>query len=277
MPGLRQRSFAWFSNSIAVFITILALFPLLWMVVAGFKPEREVLSVPFRFLPSAWGVDSFRRLFADTTFPFLLAMRSTFIVSATATLMALAANSMAAYAFARLEFRMKRLLWVLTIVTMYIPGMTILLTSFILVSNLGMLDTKAVLILPGIASAYSIFFFRQFFLNLPLSLEEAALIDGANRFRIFTSIYLPNALSPLVIIGVTTFLGYWNSFIWPTMTITKISNLQVMQVMRSYSSMYSTRYGTVMAGSTLAALPPLILFLIFQRRIVKGIILSGIK
>jgi multiple sugar transport system permease protein len=135
----------------------------------------------------------------------------------------------------------------------------------------------AVLILPGAANAYSIFFFRQFFLNLPLSLEEAALIDGANRFRIFTRIYLPNALSPLVIVGVSTFLGYWNSFIWPTMTVTKISNLQVMQVIRSYSSMYSTRYGTVMAGSSLAALVPIVLFLLFQRRIVKGILLTGIK
>jgi multiple sugar transport system permease protein len=277
MPGFRPRAYAAFSNTLAAFITLLALFPLAWMLVAGFKPEREVLSVPFRFLPSAWGVDSFRRLFADTTFPFLSAMRSTFIVSATATLMSLAMNSMAAYAFARLEFRLKRLLWAATVVTMYIPGITILLTSFILVRNLGLLDTMAVLILPGAANAYSIFFFRQFFLNLPLSLEEAALIDGANRFRIFTRIYLPNALSPLVIVGVSTFLGYWNSFIWPTMTVTKISNLQVMQVIRSYSSMYSTRYGTVMAGSSLAALVPIVLFLLFQRRIVKGILLTGIK
>ncbi len=277
MVGARHRSYEIFSSILAVLITAAALFPLAWMAMAGFKPEREVLSVPFRFLPTRWVLDSFRRLFADTTFPFLVSMRSTFFVSAIACLMALAMNSMAAYAFARLEFRLKRLLWAVTVVSMYIPGITILLTSFILVSKLGILDTKAVLILPGAASAYSIFFFRQFFLNLPMSLEEAALIDGASRFRIFTRIYLPNALSPLVIIGVGTFLGYWNSFLWPTMTITRITNLQVMQVMRSYSSMYSTRWGTVMAGSTLAALPPIILFLIFQRHIVKGIILSGIK
>jgi len=277
MPGTRHRAYGIFSSILAVLIATAALFPLAWMAMAGFKPEREVLSVPFRFLPTRWGLDSFHRLFADTTFPFLVSMRSTFFVSAIACLMALAMNSMAAYAFARLEFRLKRLLWAVTVVSMYIPGITILLTSFILVSKLGILDTKAVLILPGVASAYSIFFFRQFFLNLPMSLEEAALIDGASRFRIFTGIYLPNALSPLVIIGVGTFLGYWNSFLWPTMTITRVTNLQVMQVMRSYSSMYSTRWGTVMAGSTLAALPPVILFLIFQRHIVKGIILSGIK
>ena len=277
MPGTRHRAYGIFSSILAVLIAAAALFPLAWMAMAGFKPEREVLSVPFRFLPTRWGLDSFHRLFADTTFPFLVSMRSTFFVSAIACLMALAMNSMAAYAFARLEFRLKRLLWAVTVVSMYIPGITILLTSFILVSKLGILDTKAVLILPGVASAYSIFFFRQFFLNLPMSLEEAALIDGASRFRIFTGIYLPNALSPLVIIGVGTFLGYWNSFLWPTMTITRVTNLQVMQVMRSYSSMYSTRWGTVMAGSTLAALPPVILFLIFQRHIVKGIILSGIK
>ena len=277
MASSRHRAFGIFSSVLAVLVTVIALFPLVWMAMAGFKPEREVLSVPLHFVPTRWVFDSFRRLFADTTFPFLLSLRSTFIVSSVATVLALVVNSMAAYAFARLDFRGKRVLWGTTVLCMYIPGITILLTSFILVSRLGMLDTMAVLILPGVANAYSIFFFRQFFLNMPLSLEEAALIDGATRFRIFTRIYLPNALSPLVIIGVGTFLGYWNSFLWPTMTVTKVSNLQVMQVMRSYSSMYSTWWGTVMAGSTLAALPPILLFLVFQRHIVKGIILSGIK
>ena len=272
-----RRSWRAFSATLALLLTLLSLFPLAWMVLAGFKPEREVLSVPLRLLPSRVTTESFTRLLADKTFPFLSALRSTAVVAVSASLLSLAMNSMAAYAYARLEFRFKRALWVATLVTMYIPGITILLTSFVLVRNLGILDTKAVLILPGAASAYAIFFFRQFFLNLPMSLEEAALIDGVSRFGIFLRIYLPSALSPLVIIGVATFLGYWNSFIWPTMTVTKIANLQVMQVIRSYSSMYSTKYGTVMAGSTLAALPPILLFLVFQRHIVKGIILSGIK
>ena len=265
------------STTLAILVTLVSLFPLVWMALAGFKPEREVLSVPFRLLPSALTLDSFQRLFRDTTFPFLLAMRSTAVVSAAAALLSLAVNSMAGYAFARLDFRGKRVAWVSVIVTMYIPGITILITSFILVRNLGILDTKWVLILPGVANAYSIFFFRQFFLNLPAALEEAALIDGSTRFRIFLRIYLPLSASPLVIIGVGTFLGYWNSFIWPTMTVTDVRHLQVMQVIRSFSSMYSTRYGTVMAGSTLAALPPILLFLIFQRKIVRGIVISGIK
>ena len=272
-----RRSWLAFSTTLALLVTLISLFPLAWMIMAGFKPEREVLSVPLKFLPSAVTIESFTRLFADKTFPFLTAMRSTALVAVCASLLSIAMNSMAAYAYARLEFRFKRVLWMTTLVTMYIPGITILLTSFVLVRNLGILDTKAVLILPGAASAYAIFFFRQFFLNIPMSLEEAALIDGASRFGIFVRIYLPSALSPLVIIGVATFLGYWNSFIWPTMTVTKIANLQVMQVIRSYSSMYSTKYGTVMAGSTLAALPPIVLFLLFQRHIVKGIMLSGIK
>lgn len=272
-----RRSWTAFSSTLAMLVTLVSLFPLAWMVMAGFKPEREVLSVPLKFFPSTVTTVSFERLFADTTFPFLAAMASTAFVAVTAALLSLAMNSMAAYAYARLEFRFKRVLWVATLVTMYIPGITILLTSFVLVRNLGLLDTKAVLILPGAASAYAIFFFRQFFLNLPMSLEEAALIDGASRFGIFLRIYLPSSLSPLVIIGVGTFLGYWNSFIWPTMTVTKIANLQVMQVIRSYSSMYATKYGTVMAGSTLAALVPILLFLLFQRHIVKGILLSGIK
>ena len=133
------------------------------------------------------------------------------------------------------------------------------------------------LILPGLAGAYAIFFFRQFFLNMPMAVEEAALIDGASRFRIFWNIFIPNAKSPYVIMGTGAFLGYWNSFLWPAMTVTSSKYMQVMQVIRSYNNMYANKYGIVLAGSLLAALPPIICFLCFQRYIVKGLMISGIK
>jgi multiple sugar transport system permease protein len=184
---------------------------------------------------------------------------------------------MAAYAFARLEFAFKKTIWRIIIATMYIPGMTILITSFILVTRMKILDTYTVLIIPGVAGAYNIFFFRQFFLNMPMALEESALIDGASRFRIFTSIFLPNSKSPLVIVGIGAFTGYWNSFLWPTLTVTNNKLYQVMQVVRAFRTQYSSRFGAVMAASFLAALVPIGLFLIFQKHIVKGIVLSGIK
>lgn len=257
---------------------MVSLFPLFWMMLSSFKSGKEVLKAnPLRFFPSVWTTENLHKLFEDSSYPFLQAMKSSTFVAVTASILAITINSMAAYAYARLDFVFKKLLWRTTIFTMYIPGITILITSFVVVNSMGILNTYWVLILPGLASAGSIFFFRQFFLNMPMATEEAALIDGASRFRIFISIFLPNAKSPYVIIGTGAFLGYWNSFLWPAMTITSSRYMQVMQVIRSYNNMYSNNYGVVLAGSVIAALPPIIVFLIFQKHIVKGLMISGIK
>lgn len=263
---------------IACVVTLICLFPLIWLALSTFKSSKEVLKAnPLSFFPSVWVTDNYKQLFEDKTYPFWQAMRSTAFVATTAALLSITVNSMAAYAYARLNFRFKTLLWRITILTMYIPGVTIIITSFVVITALGMYDTFSVLILPGLAGAYSIFFFRQFFLNMPMATEEAALIDGASRFRIFWSIFIPNAKSPYVIMGTGAFLGYWNAFLWPAMTVTSSKYLQVMQVIRSYNNMYSTKYGIVLAGSLLAAIPPILLFLVFQRHIVKGLMISGIK
>jgi len=247
------------------------------MTLAGFKPEREVMAVPLKLLPSEWTLQSFDKLFNDKNNDYFQALKATLYVASLSSILVLIVNSMAAYAFARLEFTFKKLLWRIIILTMYIPGMTILISSFVLVSQMGILDTYTVLIVPGLASAYEIFFFRQFFLNMPMALEESALIDGASRFRIYLTIFLPNAKSPLVIIGIGAFLRYWNSFVWPVMTISDKSKYQVMQIIRSFRNAYSSKFGVVMAASTIAAIIPITLFLFFQKYIIRGIVLSGIK
>lgn len=273
-----RKRVEWVFTAVALLVTVISLFPLVWMGISAFKSGKEILKAnPLRFFPSVWITDNFQKLFSDTTYPFLQSLASTAFVAVSAALLSISINSMAAYAYARLDFRFKKPLWRLTIFTMYIPGITILVTSFVVVNTLGMLDSYAVLILPGLASAYSIFFFRQFFLNMPMATEEAALIDGASRFRIFISIFIPNAKSPYVIMGTSAFLGCWNSFLWPAMTVTSSKYLQVMQVIRSYNNMYSNSYGVVLAGSIIAALPPILVFLCFQRYIVKGLMISGIK
>ncbi len=254
-----------------------SLFPLLWMAVAGFKTKSEVLSVPLKFFPTVWTTENFDKIFNDKAAPFMNALLMTFLVSACAVVLCLFINMMAAYVFARMNFRFKKLFWAYCILTMYVPGMTIMLTSFLVVSSLGMLDTFWVLVLPGVVSGYSIFFFRQFFLNLPNSLEEAALIDGAGRFRIFVSIFIPMSKAPMVVMGAGTFIGYWNSFLWPSITISSPQYMQIMQVIRSMRSLYSTNFGAIMAATSIAVIPPIILFFIFQKYIVKGFVLSGLK
>jgi multiple sugar transport system permease protein len=142
---------------------------------------------------------------------------------------------------------------------------------------MGMLDTLGVLVLPGVASAGHMFFIRQFYLNIPQALEEAALIDGAGRIKIFTSIFIPMSFPVFVIVGIGSYLGYWNSFVWPTMTITNIDLFQIMQYLYTFRSERATEMGMLMAGSALSALPTIILFLIFQKYIISGIKISGLK
>ena len=174
----------------------------------------------------------------------------TFVGALIFTVLSLAVNSMAAYAFARLEFRGKRFWWVFCIMPMFIPGMAILLTSFMVVSALGMLDTLAVLIIPGVASAVQMFFIRQFYLNIPVAVEEAAMIDGASRWQIFLQ-DLPAAVgrrrswssaSPRT-------WRYWNAYVWPILTITDPDLTQIMQFLGNFRLERGNEWGLLMAGS----------------------------
>ena len=255
----------------------MAFFPFVWMFLSSFKDRSEIFAVPLAIFPSTFDMTNYQRVLNDAVHPFFNAMTITFIVSASAVVLALLLNMMTAYAFARLEFRFKRLLWVICISTMYIPGIAILITSYLVVARIGMLDTIFVLVLPGLVSGFNIFFYRQFFLNMPNSLEEAALIDGCTRFRIFWSIFVPMSTAPMVVMGAGVFIGYWNSFIWPAMTITNPNLMQVMQVIRAFNSFYGHDHGAVLAAACMAVVPPILLFFVFQKRIVAGFVLSGLK
>ncbi|WP_259445214.1 carbohydrate ABC transporter permease [Paenibacillus sp. FSL W7-1279] len=256
-------------------VTIMALFPLLWVIIAGFKDKAEVLATPFRFFPKKWMVQNYTDILGDSAF--IQSMLVTFGGAVLFAALSLAVNATAAYVFARLEFRFKTFLWVYVIITMFIPGMAILLTSFIVVNEMGMLDTLAVLVLPGIASAGHMFFIRQFYLNIPMALEEAALIDGAGRTKIFTHIFIPMSFPVFVIVGIGSYLAYWNSFVWPTMTITNPELFQIMQYLYTFRSERATEMGMLMAGSALSCLPTIVLFLFFQKHIISGIKISGLK
>ncbi|WP_219844957.1 carbohydrate ABC transporter permease [Microbacterium sp. MYb64] len=261
---------------VGLIFLLAALFPLAWMVIAGFKAKTEVLSTPFQFFPEVWHWENYGKILGDETF--LRTLGWTFLGAILFTVLSLTVNSFAAYAFARLEFRFQRTLWVAVITTMFIPGMTILLTSFIVVTKLAMLDTLAVLVIPGAASAASVFFIRQFYLNIPASLEEAAMLDGCGRFGIFVRIFLPLSKPPFVVMGITAFLAYWNSYVWPIMTITSPEKFVLQQYLAEFrTGRGSSELGLLMAGSVLAAAPVVILFLIFQRQIIGNIKMAGLK
>ena len=252
-------------------------FPLVWMFFASFKTKVEVLATPLKVFPDNWIYDNFQKIIYDPQNPIFHAILMTFLVAGLAVVFSLAVNMMAAYVFARLDFYGKRILWAYSVITMYIPGITILITSFLVVRSLNMLDTFLVILVPGLAGGYSIFFFRQFFLNVPNELEDAARIDGCGRFRIFCTVFVPLSVTPMVVLGAGIFIAYWNSFLWPSITITNKQLQQIMPLIRSFQTEYGTEYGRIMAAGCIAVLPPIILFSFFQKYIIKGFILSGLK
>ncbi|MCD9021711.1 carbohydrate ABC transporter permease [Cohnella silvisoli] len=275
---MRKSTWTWsriFTTILSLVVTGITIFPLVWMGLAGFKSQEEVLAAPLKFFPTVWHFENYTSILHDPLFQ--KAMGTTFLGAITFMILSVAVNAAAAYAFSRLEFSFKKFWWVYVMTTYFIPGFAITITSFVVVSKLGMLDKLAVLILPGVASAYSMFFIRQFYLNIPLALEEAALIDGANRFQIFTRIFLPMSLPPFVIIGIGAYLGYWNAFVWPVMTMTNENWFQIGQYIFNFRSGRVAEMHLLMASSFLAALPTVILFLIFQKYIVANLKMSGLK
>lgn len=273
------------ANVLGILVSVVCIFPLIWMFLAGFKTESEVLAIPFKFLPNQWDPVNYINLLTGNVdtwvfsqgVTFLGSIWTTFKVAAFALVCSLLVNSMAGYVFARLDFPFKRLLWAVYLIPWFVPGISVQISTFTTVHRLGMLDTFWVLTLPGICFTYSIFFYRQFYLNVPSSLEEAALLDGGNRLSIYYHIYLPMSATPFVVMGISVFLGYWGSYLWPAMTITEPRLFQVNQVIAYFRSSHSNKQHLIMAASTIAALPTIALFLCLQKYIMGGIKISGLK
>ena len=278
--GMKNRLTRLTKNLLALLVVAIILFPILWMLPAAFKDRTELFAIPNQFLPEEWSLDNFEKVFTLTLngYNFTSSLLATFVVAVIATAMSLVINMMAGYVFARMEFPLKNVIWWSVLITMFIPGITILLTSIRVVNLLKMVDTLFVLIIPGVVSAYNIFYFRQFFLAIPKSLEDAALLDGLGHFGIFWHIFRPMSTTPMIVIGISVFMGYWNSFMWPTLTVSNNAGIaQVTQIIRVLSDAYAGDYGVVVAASLISIAIPLVIYLIFQRKILEGIATTGLK
>ncbi len=265
---------------LALLVIGIILFPIIWMLPAAFKDRVELFAIPNKFLPNEWSFENFKKVFSLNLngYSFASSLLATLFVSVVATALSLFINMMAGYAFARLDFPLKNFLWWYVLITMFIPGITILLTSIRVVSVLQMVDTVWVLIIPGVVSAYNIFYFRQFFFAVPKSLEDAALLDGLGHFGTFWHIFRPMSTTPMIVIGISVFMGYWNSFMWPTLTVSDNAKIaQITQIIRMLGDSYASDYGVVVAASLVSIAIPLVLYMIFQKKILESIATTGLK
>lgn len=257
-------------------LAVITILPLIYMFSQAFTPEAEVRNWPVEYIPRNPTLDSFRLLLSWPNLPIMRWMLNSFIVSVSVTTLVLVINSMTAYAFSRLEFPGRDALFICVLTTLMIPGEVTLIPTFVIMRQLKWLDTYHALIWPAGAGVFGIFLLRQFFQTIPKELEDASIIDGCGKFGTYWRIILPLAKSALIALGIFTFLGSWNDLFWPLIALNS-NEMRTLPVGLSILQHEGyTMQGLSMAAAALTTLPILILYGIFQRHIIEGVMVTGL-
>lgn len=271
--GFRQR---WWLYLVLTVALALVITPFAWMVLGAFKTSSELRQIPPTWWPENPTLDNFAQLFSRLSFDVYFSNST--IVAVAVTAGNLLFCSMVGYALVMLNFRGKKAIFTLIMGTLMIPGVVTFVPLFVLVANMGLINTLPGLILPFLVGPFGVFLMRQFISGLPKELVEAARIDGTGEIQIFLRIILPLLGPALATLGILTFLGSWNNFLWPLVVAQTNDTYTLPVALALYSTgQNQTEYGLLMAGATVVVLPVLIVFLIFQRRFIQGIATTGIK
>ena len=259
-------------------ITLVFVAPLLWMISTSFKTNPETTQWPLSWIPREFSVEGYSELFNATSETPVLRWFLNSLIAATAhAVLVLITAAPAAYALARMHFRGKGIMFGVIVSTLFIPPIILITPLYLVVDSLGWLDTLLAVIVPSAAGALGVFLLRQFFVSLPRELEEAALLDGANRYQIFLRIILPLSKAPLATVAVLSFLQNYNDFLWPVYVLFNPQNLTLQPGLSILQGAYEVRYPVIMAGGVLASIPVLILFIFAQRYVIEGVSRSGLK
>jgi len=261
--------------TVLIGLALAMVFPYYWMVVNSFKGPRGFSASPNSLIPKTFSTESLDYvLFSGKMTVYL---KNSLVYASIVVIVQSLVNSMAAYAFARVEFPGRDTLFLAVLATMMLPYSVLLIPTYLIVWGLGLSNTRAGVVIPAFASAYGTYLLRQFFLNIPFELEDAARIDGCSRFRIYWQIILPLAQPALVTMALFTFIGQWSSFTWPLIVLSDAKKYPVtvgLSLFRDENFLYWDR---TFAACTFATLPLIVLFALGQRYIVGGISLTGIK
>jgi len=256
-------------------LAVVIVLPIAYMVSQAFTPEQDTQVWPIQYIPAHPTLLNFARVFSDPTLPVFRWFLNSMFASLSITALVLLLSSLAAYAFARLEFPLRDAIFFTLLTSLMIPGAVTLIPVFILLRNLNFLDSPNALIWPAGAGVGGIFLLRQHFQSIPKELEEAAVVDGAGRFRVYWQICLPLVKGTLVALGIFTFLGSWNDLFWPLIVLSDRNHLTLPAGLAILGQGNYVQRGITMAAAVIASLPPFVLYMIFQRQIVAGISTTG--
>lgn len=275
MSSVTEPRGRWWLYLVMSALLVIVITPFAWMLLGSLKTQGELLAVPPTWWPESPTWDNFQRLFDR---PFGRYFSNSTVVAVAVTAGNLLFSSMIGYALAHLRFPGKRLLFGAVLGCLMIPGLVLFIPQYVLVVNMGLANTLPALILPFLVQPFGVFLMRQFFLGMPRELAEAGRIDGVGELGIFFRLYLPLALPALATLGILTFLGSWNNFLWPLVVSSSDQTYTLPVALALISTgQNQTDYGLLLAGATLVVLPMLLVFLFFQRYFIQGVASTGIK
>lgn len=254
-------------------VALIFLFPFFWMVSNAVRSNAEVLAIPVRILPHAFEWDNFAK--AWTQLPFGRFFFNSLFIATSVTIITVIVSCLSGYAFARLKFPGREGLLMAYLGTLMVPAIMLIIPLFLIVNNLGMVNTFQGVILPVAFGTFGAFLMRQFFLSIPMELEEAARIDGASRLRILVSIIVPLSMPAIGLLSLFTFIGQWNNFLWPLIVMTGSENATLPVGLTYFQTQQGTQWNFIMAGAALSMLPGVILAIVLQKLIYNSIALNA--
>lgn len=260
---------------VAVLLAVIALVPFVWMISTSLKSRGALMSIPIEWIPAEPTLDAYGEVFSR--FPFLRTIGNSLFITCSFTLLTIISASMAAFAFAKIRFRGSRLVLGLYLATMMIPTQVTMIPLFVVMNKLGLIDSYASVILPGIFKPFAVFMLVQQMRAIPEDFLDAARIDGAGIFQVYRRIALPMCAPTIATLAVTTFMESWNDYLWPLLMLTDRNKMTLPIALSTLNGQYNTEYNVLMAGSLISMIPIVIIYLCAQKQFKNGLMAGGIK
>ena len=255
--------------------SITMIFPFVWMLLTSFKTQAESMAIPPQIFPAQWNFDNFTK--ALESLPFWNLYLNTFLLIFFRVICAVVFSSMAGYAFAKLEFPCKNLLFGLVLMQMMLPSQIFIIPQYQMLAKMGLTNTIFALVFPGLVSAFGTFFLRQAYMGIPNEIAEAAYLDGCTKWQTFTKVLLPLTKSSIAALAIFTAVFAYADLMWPLICNTDLNMMTLSAGLSTLNGQYTTNFPVLMAGSLLAMIPMVILYLLFQKQFIEGIAMTGGK
>lgn len=265
--------------TLMVIVCLVVLFPLFYMTMTAFRTDQDVVYNGYRLIPETFTLKTFTSVLSATSSqPVLRWFGNSFLAAALSTVLTVLVDALAAYGYARMNFKGRDVIFAMLMLTIMIPGVINLIPTYSIVSTLHLKNTVWALVLPGLGGVGNIFLIRQFMYTIPKQLDEAAFIDGAGHVRTFFSVILPQLVPVLVTVGLFSFLGSWNDLLWPLIVMTDTSKRTLTAGLSVLQGQYDRRYASLMAATLVSAIPVMAIYLVAQKYLLQGIsFTSGMK